>query len=109
MCLNFIHKYIRIYNEEDFITSTLSKKDDLIGYWMGIMRHINSTLPNDKKSSVGIGKHKFDCSQNFILVNTSPYLFPFIQNSKKKKLNVREYHNNYSFHNGDNAYLFAII
>ena len=108
MSLNFIHKYIRVYNEEDFITSTLSKKDDLLGYWMGIMRHINSTLPNNKKSIVGVGKHKFDCSKNFILLNTGSYLFPFIQDSKKKDINAREYHNNYSFHNSDDAYLFSI-
>ena len=109
MSINFIHKYIRVYNEEDFITSTLSKKDDLLGYWMGIMRHINSALPDNKKSIVvGVGKHNFDCSKNFILLNTAPYLFPFIQDSKKKDISAREYHNNYSFHDGDDAYLFAI-
>ena len=73
------------------------------------MRHINSTLPNDKKSIVGIGKHNFDCSEKFILLNTGPYLYPFIQNSKKKDINMREYHNNYSFDDSDNSYLFSVI
>ena len=102
--IGFISKYIRIYNKNDIIVKTFSDKDDYIASWFGILRHINSTIPNKNKSIVK--KHNYDCSKNFVLFDLQKNLKKFIK--KDKKLSYEELHNLYSFSDNKDSCLFYL-
>ena len=102
--IGFLSKYIRIFNKNDIISSTFSNKDDYIGLWLGVLHHINSAIPKENKSIVS--KHNFDCSKNFIILNTEKYGKPFFD--KNNELTYEERHNLYCFSNESKACLFCL-
>lgn len=99
----FINKYIRIINKKDIISSTLSDPKYLLTRFIGILRHVDASIPKDKKTNIVDENDKIN--NNVIIVNCEKYLNNYLD---KKSLSYPEIHSLFSFSNKKNGYLFSI-
>ncbi len=100
--IDFIKKYIRIYNENDIISSTFSDQDDYFTSLFGLLRHVDSAVLNNNKSK--IEKYNYDFSKKFIFFNTENN----VKNFTKGRFNSHEIHNLFCFTKSKDGILFSL-
>ena len=100
--IGFISKYIRIHNKNDIISSTFSDQEDYFTSFIGLLRHVNSSVLENNKNI--INKNSKSCSKKFIVYNTENNVNKFIN----KKLNYREIHSVFCFTNSKDGILFSL-
>lgn len=100
----FINKYIRIINKKDIISSSFTDPTFLITKFTGILRHIDASIPKEKKKIIKELHDKIN--KKIIIINCEKNLKKFFLD--KRKLTYVQIHSLFSFSDNNNSYLFSI-
>jgi len=100
----FINKYIRIINKKDIISSTFTNPKYLLTRFVGLLRHMDASIPKKKKINIIHNNDKIN--KSVITVNCEKYLNNYL--TKKQDLSYSEIHSLFSFTEKKNGILFSI-
>lgn len=99
----FLNKYIRIINKKDIISSSFTDPQFYLTKLTGILRHIDASVPKNKKLIIRNSKDKIN--KNILLIDCEKYLNNYLN---KKELSYTEIHSLFSFSEKKNGILFSI-